>query len=191
MAFASAWQCHPLCATGPPEGMLSVSQSVVAETYAPPEGMLSVSQSVSQFSCFAALRILKFMKISKVQRQGSSRRESRKCRTGCRDGLNMHPWGTCSKIFFENLSAGFHPRDRRFPETLRLAVFLRSSAPCVSVGELPGLEDVFGLRGIFGFLSSNCPKLLLESSSVIPQDSLKILVLRHFSSMRTLAREGS
>ena len=93
-------------------------------------------------------------KISNVQGKESSRRESRKCRTGCRDGLNMHPWGTSSEIFFEDFSAGFHPRDRRFPETLRLAVFLRSSAPCVAVGELLDREDVFGLRGIFGFLSS-------------------------------------
>ena len=52
-------------------------------------------------------------------------------------------------------------------------------------------KSFWDLGKIFGFLSSRLPKLLLEASSVIPQDSLKILVLRHFSSMRTLAREGS
>jgi hypothetical protein len=66
----------------------------------------------------------------------------------------MHRCGTSSEIFFENFSAGFHPRDRRFPETLRLAVFLESSAPCVPGGELLGWEDVLGLRDFFGFLSS-------------------------------------
>ena len=70
------------------------------------------------------------------------RRRVPKCRTGCRDWVNVHHCGTSSGKFFADFPAGSHLRDRQNLETLRFPRFLGPSAPCVAVGELPGGQVV-------------------------------------------------
>ena len=70
------------------------------------------------------------------------RRRVRKCRTGCRDWVNVHHCGATPQSFFADFPAGSHLRDRQNLETLRIPTFLGPSAPCVAMGELLEQEVV-------------------------------------------------
>ena len=85
------------------------------------------------------------------------RRRVRKCRTGCRDWVNVHHCGATPQSFFADFPAGSHLRDRQNLETLRLPTFGGPSVPCVAMGELPEQEVV----GILDFQKSSLSSSLL------------------------------
>ena len=92
------------------------------------------------------------------------------------------------RIFFRRIPP---PRSAIFRNTTISSVCWNPALPVSQGGNCWSRKTFLDLGKTLDFCPSTFHKLLLEDSSVIPQDSLKILVLRHFSSMRTLAREGS